>query len=388
MPSRSNPLVTEARYTPDADAPDVGAWDRSGSEPRWRQDHLALVRGALRAWKGDPVEVSMHFEDERSGAPMPSSGTGKIRRAQAAALLWELDHRARPAPKPLYRGSHLDPIGEQAWSERKSVAGAWARRNAGRVFELPINTQGLRVADYIESELDATEREWIVRSSAGSRSNPSRATASSRRPFIDPIAVDPEDAKTVKTFSRAMRAFEKLLGPDDFDWRIAAKWQWFHAQLTPAEIDELRRIGRWTKERGIYEPPTALWRSAGVSGWRRGLKLLPDAEVIRYATGFRSWADRPNTEIFCKAAECVLYELAWPDDSQVLLDGRSVNAWLYSERPELGSVLNKAGIDGPFDGGEYLVEAPSFIVDERLGPTRHRGDSRSFFKITLRSDNA
>lgn len=220
---------------------------------------------------------------------------------------------------------------------------------------------------------------------AGRRPNPSKAPPTPR-PFVDPVSINTEDVQTVKTFSKAMRALGRLLKPDDFDWRVAAKWQWFHAQLSPAEIDELRRIGRWSKSMGLYEPPTALWRSAGVSGWRRGFRRLPDAELIRYATGFRAWADRPNTDIFCKADECVLYELAWPEDGQIVLDGRSVNAWLYDERSELGDVLNQAGIDGPFDGGEYLVEATSFIVAERAGPTKRRGDSRQFFKVTLQAD--
>lgn len=105
----------------------------------------------------------MHFDDERRGAPPPGSGSGKIRRAQAGALLWELDHHARPTPRPLYRGSHLEPQGEEAWSERRAVAKTWARKNSGRVFELPTGTLGLRVADYIENGLDASEREWIVR---------------------------------------------------------------------------------------------------------------------------------------------------------------------------------------------------------------------------------
>lgn len=160
-----------APYEPDDGAPADGEWDRSGPEPRWRQEHRALVRDALRSWKGDPVNLRPHMADEVAGAPWPGSGGGKVRRQQARALLWELANGSRPSPGALYRGSHVEPIGVQSWSESRAVAARWAARNGGQVFELPRGARGLRVADYTASAFDA-EREWVAYS-AGWR--PARA---------------------------------------------------------------------------------------------------------------------------------------------------------------------------------------------------------------------
>lgn len=114
-----------------------------------------------RQWKGDPIEFRLHIKDELEGAPLPASGGGKIRRAQAGALLWELQNSARTTTKPLYRGSHIEPAGPQSWSESKKVAELWASKNKGRVFVLPKGSHGLRVLDYTTSAFDA-EKEWMV----------------------------------------------------------------------------------------------------------------------------------------------------------------------------------------------------------------------------------
>ena len=156
---RGNPGM---KYVPDASSPPRGEWDRSGSEPRWRQAHDVLVRDALTAWKGDPITLRLHMGDAESGAPYPPSGSGKIMRTQAVALLWELEHRPRTSSKPLYRGDHEKPSGVQAWSERKSVAERWAAKNHGRVWMTPKGAPGLRVADYIDSTMNEAEREWLV----------------------------------------------------------------------------------------------------------------------------------------------------------------------------------------------------------------------------------
>lgn len=147
-------------YEPDPAAPAAGEWDRSGPEPRWRQSQEALVAKALHSWKGDPVEMNLHMEDARTSAPLPGSGGGKQLRAQAEALMWELAHKSKPCPRTLYRGSHQEPHGPQAWTTLASYARTWAAKNGGRVFELPKGTRGLRIEDYISSF--AEEREWIV----------------------------------------------------------------------------------------------------------------------------------------------------------------------------------------------------------------------------------
>lgn len=95
------------------------------------------------------------------GTSQPNSGSGKILRAQAAALLWELQHHSKVSRIPLYRGSHEAPRGFQPWTTSKALAEKWAGRNNGEVYELPGSTKGLRIADYLGSDV---EREWIVSS--------------------------------------------------------------------------------------------------------------------------------------------------------------------------------------------------------------------------------
>lgn len=149
------------KYEPAVNAPVEGAWDRSGPELVWVQDHHALVVSALRSWKGDPVEMKMHIPDEIAGSPVGGSGTTKIQRAKAGALLWELKHKAVRCPRPLYRGSHIEPKGLQSWSTARKVAELWASKNGGRVFELPKGTKGLWILQYTSSAFDA-EKEWLV----------------------------------------------------------------------------------------------------------------------------------------------------------------------------------------------------------------------------------
>lgn len=149
------------QYRPDPGAPEAGAWDRSGPEPRWRQEHRALVAHALRSWKGSPAEMKLHLRDVDAGAAIPSSGTGKLMRAMAEALRWELGHNAKATARPLYRGSHERPVGVQSWSSRQSVAQAWAGKNSGRVWIAPRGIRGLRIADYTSSAFDS-ESEWLL----------------------------------------------------------------------------------------------------------------------------------------------------------------------------------------------------------------------------------
>jgi len=106
--------------------------------------------------------MKLHIMDEEQGAPMPGSGTGKIQRAMAGALLWELEHHSRPSTHTLYRGSHVEPDGLESWSERKKVAELWASKRHGRVFVRAKGTPGLRVMDYTSSAFDS-EREWVLK---------------------------------------------------------------------------------------------------------------------------------------------------------------------------------------------------------------------------------
>jgi hypothetical protein len=143
--------------------PPGGRWDRSGEEPRWEQRHSELVADALHSWKGWPTSMGLHMSEELAGAPQPSSGSGKQMRSQAAALIREINERGQTNPRMLYRGSHVEPAGFRAWSERRGVASGWAKKGGGEVYKAPRGTvRGIRVADYIKSGVDEQEREWII----------------------------------------------------------------------------------------------------------------------------------------------------------------------------------------------------------------------------------
>jgi hypothetical protein len=169
-PSTSN----RSSYEPDHSASENGDWDWSSvknrgelnqqGDPKWRQSHQALVVDAVHAWAGDPVTVTPQMVQELHNEPMPDSGSGKQMRARGAALLWELQHKARSNPIPLYRGdTHTNPSsrGLQAWSEDKRVAALWARKSGGTVVVAPPGSlKGLRSADYVGE--GTGEKEWII----------------------------------------------------------------------------------------------------------------------------------------------------------------------------------------------------------------------------------
>lgn len=132
--------------------------------------------------KGDYINMHIHLQLAAEHTPPSSSGSGKIMRAQAEALRWELDHNAKPNPTVLYRGDIHEPHGVQAWSEKRNVAEHWAKMSTGlpggwgetsrggqpgQVYKLPVGTaSGLRIADYIKSGADEIEKEWVVDSDA------------------------------------------------------------------------------------------------------------------------------------------------------------------------------------------------------------------------------
>ena len=145
-----------------------GDWDRSGDVPRWVQDHVSLVRDALWSWKGAPADMRIQMDDAAKGMPQPDSGSGKIMRAQAEALAQEVGTNGRPNDRPLYRGDTRPPVGLTPWSESKRVADRFARTGGGTTYTLPKGEgRGIKVADYIASGMDESEREWIMDTTAG-----------------------------------------------------------------------------------------------------------------------------------------------------------------------------------------------------------------------------
>lgn len=104
--------------------------------------------------------MNIHIADERGNAPPPANGSGKQKRAQAAALIYEMTHNNTVSRKPLFRGSHETPRGEQSWTTSRKIAERWAAKNNGQVFEIPAGAEGLRVEDYFYDTMN--EKEWLV----------------------------------------------------------------------------------------------------------------------------------------------------------------------------------------------------------------------------------
>jgi hypothetical protein len=157
----SRKLHRNAGYAPDPTAPDAGEWDRTQDPILWRQSHLGLLHAALSQWLGEPSTMQLAIRDLTEGVSLKgTSANAKWRRAQAAALLWELERRSRVCPHPLYRGARTEPRGIESWSELRSVANRFAKQSGGRVYELR-DGRGLRVRDYLDRDF-ADEREWIV----------------------------------------------------------------------------------------------------------------------------------------------------------------------------------------------------------------------------------
>lgn len=157
-------------YTPQHDATLEGKFewpngrpgpnDLVGPEPVWVQQHKELVRDAIRSWSGDPSAFRIHAQDVIAGAPIPGSGSGKQMRAQAEALLWELEHNTVTVPVDLYRGSGKQgdrPGKPFSWSEDIEIAKQFAKRYGGKVTKLPAGTaKGIKAGNFME------EKQWIV----------------------------------------------------------------------------------------------------------------------------------------------------------------------------------------------------------------------------------
>jgi len=178
-PARRGARSLPPAYEPTQSAPSRGTWDRTGAEPRWSQAHDVLVRDALSDWKGDTAMMVLHMQDEEAGVAMPSSGSGKIARARAAALLWEIEHKAKPAP-PLFRGAREASKGWRPWTCSRRTAARWAARHGGQVYTSAEGQVGLRISDYLGED---PEREWISRLPSGS----ARRGAAARRPLLEGV---------------------------------------------------------------------------------------------------------------------------------------------------------------------------------------------------------
>jgi hypothetical protein len=129
---------------------------------KWTQDHKSLVRDAVQSWKGSPTDMTLHVMSELKGGGTPGSGSGKIMRAQATALLTEVLDNGEPAPT-LYRGASIppeqDPSPLLGWTSKKSVAVAFAKKNNGEVYTLEGAT-GLDTSKIKAHGMG--EAEWIV----------------------------------------------------------------------------------------------------------------------------------------------------------------------------------------------------------------------------------
>jgi hypothetical protein len=158
--------LREAQYQPDPDAPAEGEIRND----RWVQSHDRLLLRALRRWLGWPSDARLHVGALLRGEGLsPPSGSGKQMRAEAAALLWELQNRSRPNDKPLYRGDLQAPprLTLSSWTESEKTAKEFAHRASprfGKVYRAePGTLRGLCLADYIPGyHRQYGEDEWII----------------------------------------------------------------------------------------------------------------------------------------------------------------------------------------------------------------------------------
>jgi hypothetical protein len=130
------------------------------------EQHRELVEGALHSWVGAPSDMELHMQQEISGVPYEGSANGARMRAQAAALLREIDTAGRPNDRDLFRGPRTQeaPDMPTSWSESRKVAEGFAKKR-----NKPIETvkkgqaKGIRMADYIDSGLNESERQWLIK---------------------------------------------------------------------------------------------------------------------------------------------------------------------------------------------------------------------------------
>jgi len=132
-------------------------------EVKWVQDEESLLRDGLRQWKKSPTEIELHLRSVIAGDPEPNSGTGKISRARAVALLKHVREKSRPAPT-LYRGASIPPEQDPSmllgWTSDKKVAQAFAKKYKGNVYTLK-DAEGIDTSN-IPGVLSMGESEWIV----------------------------------------------------------------------------------------------------------------------------------------------------------------------------------------------------------------------------------
>lgn len=146
-------------YEPNLSAPVDGAWvTAEDGNLQWSQHHEALVLDAVQSWKADSIDMIIHMQDELETSNLPMTGGAKVRRAQAAALIWEVAHRGTKTPL-LYRGARTEARGFRSWTSNRKTADLWAKKNRGEVWELPPGKKGLRLSKYWGAD---PESEWIV----------------------------------------------------------------------------------------------------------------------------------------------------------------------------------------------------------------------------------
>jgi hypothetical protein len=130
---------------------------------KWVQDYESLLRDSIRQWKGSPTDIELHLRSLVAGKPEPDSGTGKISRARAEALLKHVQDNSKPAPT-LYRGSSIPPEDDPSmllgWTSDKKVAQEFAKKYNGKVHTLE-NAKGVETAS-IPGVWGMGESEWIV----------------------------------------------------------------------------------------------------------------------------------------------------------------------------------------------------------------------------------
>lgn len=135
----------------------------------WKQNRRSILIDAIRSWKGDPTDMSLHMRDEIENKPISNSGSGKIMRIRAKELLSEVILNSEPAPI-LYRGDTKSPKSINSpllgWTSDRKYAFHWAKKyeklheTKGKVYILR-NSKGLNL-NRLFGAIDYSEMEWIV----------------------------------------------------------------------------------------------------------------------------------------------------------------------------------------------------------------------------------
>lgn len=116
------------------------------------------MNSALHSWVGHPTDMGIHIENVKSMSPAGDARSHDM----ATAMLNELWDSPQQHARSLYRGTRPnEEPGIKSYSEKPSVAKRFAKKYGGDVVRMK-SPVGLQMSKYLDSGLDADEKQWIV----------------------------------------------------------------------------------------------------------------------------------------------------------------------------------------------------------------------------------